>query len=347
MRVESFLRSSVKACAIPREWSKTGRVSAKTRELIDLKNSIVWMDLEIGATYLKLLAIMEVCGHVNLHGIHESFYSIEDDEIQTAKDDADYLIDICKNIGLKVEELKWCRDGKPRVYRRWPTYGDIVTLPRDWVIHYLSREQEPEEDRRDPDAVDHKYDDRWWKDERDNQLGFEPDPLREIITFKDVWEDRAHEVAEMVETGKARTKCQAVLEIMLDHAHCGEWDKDGNDVIAKRIYFTQEFRNYCHRKWMEVPAGHPMPKPPSYAELTNYCWKTLKAIVSKSYDKRTWDRKNTAGEYAFRRLYGWTLEQMRSCKELSRLEELERKHSYRRGRRAGEFDPDQRMVAEN
>lgn len=332
------LREVIRTASRPSTWSKDGKVAPSVRERIDLMNSIVWMDLEIGATYLKLQQIMEVTCGIHLDNVNESFFSITDEEMESAKDDADDLIEMCVLMGIKIEEAKTCRDGKVRTYRRNPTYGDIVTLPREWVIRYLSRDAEPEEHRPDRHAVSHKYDDRWWTDDRENELGFEPDPVLDTITFKDVWEDRAQEVAERVERGLSRTKCQAVLDIMLDHAAQGEWDWKGRDIVAKRVYFTDEFRKYCRNKLMADPS---IQKEPSYKDVTNYCWITIKSLVSQSYVQRTWANEK------FRRLHDWALAQMKATKELTRLEELERVLRYKPARRAGELDPDQRMVAEN
>jgi hypothetical protein len=269
-------------------------------EVTDLINRIVWADIEIGSLYLRLLATKELTNpYGHQHRESMPFY-IPDDELQSAKDEADYLIDMCKSLNYKIEIRKLCKDGIERTIRRWPTYGDIVTLPRDWVIEHLARDSEPEEERPDQGLapLNHVYDDSWWSDERPNTFNLEPDPKSEKLTFKDVWEDQAYEIARRVDAGEAKTKTRATFDILEEHGNC---------------YFTKEFKSYVRRKFEKMAQQ----RVPNNTALIQMCYAEISEILASSYNLHTWRNLK------FRNYYQWALDQLVSFKQFSRIEELD------------------------
>lgn len=301
----NYLRQAISAVTVHTTASEAnGSIKVEKtldHEISDLINRIVWADIEIGSLYLRLLATQELVSPYGHQHKESTPFHISDDELESAKDEADYLIDMCKSLNYKVEVWKECKDGKQRLIRRWPTYGDIVTLPRDWVIEHLARDQEPEEQRPDHGLapLNHVYDDSWWSDEKPNSLGLEPDPAYEKLTFKDVWEDQAFEVARRVDAGEAKTKTKAVFQILEEHGS---------------LYFSKSFKGYVKNKFENFTNQ----RVPNNEALWELCVEEIIDVLASSYSTHTMRNPK------FVNYYQWALDQLISFKEFTRTEELDR-----------------------
>lgn len=113
-------------------------------------------------------------------------YLPEPDEIQAAYQEALDEIQMLRLANYRVSHhtgLGWSS--------RWPRIGDLVDVPAD--LHADLETEEPLEER--PSAANHLYDDRWFDNHRPNYLGFDPDPIPEIMSLQGIIDERGLELS--------------------------------------------------------------------------------------------------------------------------------------------------------
>lgn len=344
MEQNSAIRQVIQVCNKPSadQWSKEGLAQIDDTEmtLADLMSSIQWQDIEIGTQYLKLLAIRHNTGGIILHGSGESYadlpFYVTDDDIQSAKEDADYLIDMAVNMGIRIETKKLCKDNRYRTYKRKPSYGDIVTLPRDWVIDYLGREQEPEYERRDTfnNCLNHKYDDRWWSDAGQESFTTfgkvsvikkikvavgERDPVtlkrqteeREIVlTLGGTVYDPDPKYAHYTFMDFWDDQAFEIAD-MVERGRASTKSEAGLKLMSEEgiPYFSEDFKDYVF--------GNLPYNPPTREDEFEECWASLKGIISSSYNLKSWENEK------FQRLYRWAMNQLMVTRKLDRSDTLD------------------------
>lgn len=106
-------------------------------------------------------------------------------EVVDAYNDAIEELKMLKAANYKVE---YFNEGLQQFLLRRPRIGDTVSIPVD--LQTDLEQEEPLDPNQRMKFHNHHSDDRWYPNDRPNQLGFEPDEPIEQITLHDLVQDR-------------------------------------------------------------------------------------------------------------------------------------------------------------